>query len=41
MGRLVFKENMKFMGCTGPIVLVSDDEAEKAQELLTGAGFIS
>ena len=29
------------MGCTGPIVLVSDDEADKAQELLTAAGFMS
>jgi len=29
------------MGCTGPIVLVSDDEADKAKELLTAAGFMS
>ena len=29
------------MGCTGPIVLVSDDEADKAKEILTAAGFIS
>ena len=29
------------MGCTGPIVLISDDEADKAQEILTAAGYIS
>ena len=29
------------MGCTGPIVLVPDDEADKAQEILTAAGYIS
>jgi glycine/sarcosine/betaine reductase complex component C subunit alpha len=29
------------MGCTGPIVLVSDDEADKAKELLTAVGFMS
>ena len=29
------------MGCTGPIVLVSDDEADKAKEILTATGFMS
>ena len=29
------------MGCTGPIVLISDDEADKAKEILTAAGYIS
>ena len=29
------------MGCTGPIVLISDNEADKAQEILTAAGYIS
>lgn len=28
------------MGCTGPIVLVSDDESDKAREVLTAAGYI-
>ena len=29
------------MGCTGPIVLVSDDEANKAKEILSATGFMS
>lgn len=29
------------MGCTGPIVLVAEDEADKASEVLTTAGYIS
>lgn len=29
------------MGCTGPIVLVSEDEANKAREVLMEAGYIS
>ncbi|WP_338471398.1 glycine/sarcosine/betaine reductase complex component C subunit alpha [Niallia sp. XMNu-256] len=29
------------MGCTGPIVLISDDEADSAKEILAAAGFIS
>ena len=29
------------MGCTGPIVLVSDDEADKAKEILTATGYMS
>ena len=29
------------MGCTGPIILVSDDEADKAKEILNAASYIS
>jgi hypothetical protein len=29
------------MGCTGPIILVSDDEADKAKEILNAASYMS
>ncbi|MFD3155859.1 glycine/sarcosine/betaine reductase complex component C subunit alpha [Haloimpatiens sp. FM7330] len=29
------------MGCTGPVILVADDEGEKAQEVLKKAGYMS
>jgi|GEM_PF-3459731 len=29
------------MGCTGPIVLVADEDGEKAQQVLKNAEFVS
>lgn len=42
--RAVWKENIyaqSGMGCTGPIILVSDDNLEKAREILKKAGYIN